>query len=95
MENVGNGLFSPFGERVGGVAIGTTKVASGQSHEDAGQAGESAFALQAQVDFVDDQCFGHRRSLNGFAALVKSIGQRGWPSKMVERFSFQCPQGGV
>ena len=42
-----------------------TQVARGEPDEDAGQPGERAFALQTQVDFVDDQRFGHQNSLPG------------------------------
>ena len=48
-----------FGERVSRVAIGATQIARSESHEDARQTGESAFALQTQIDFVDDQRFRH------------------------------------
>jgi len=52
-------LFFAFGERVGGVAVGATEVAGGEADENAGQAGEGALTLQAQVDFVDVECLGH------------------------------------
>ena len=52
-------LFLPFRKSVRRVAVGTTKVASRQPDKHAGQAGERAFTLQAQVDFVDDQCRCH------------------------------------
>lgn len=77
MEDIGDGLFCPFGEGVGGVAVGAAEVAGGQPHKDAGQTGESAFALEAQVNFVDYQCFGHGRSLNPLGGLVKRIGRTG------------------
>ena len=52
--------FFAFGEGVGGVAIGAAQIAGGEPDENARQAGEGAFALQAQIDFVDDQRVGHR-----------------------------------
>ena len=55
-------LFS-LGEGVGGVAVGTAQVAGGKPEEHARQAGKSAFALQAQIDFVDNEGVGHARSL--------------------------------
>ena len=57
-------LFA-FGEGVGGVAIGAAQIAGGEPDENARQPGEGAFALQAQIDFVDDERVGHRRSLAG------------------------------
>ena len=55
--------FLAFGEGIGGVAVGATEVAGGEADEDARQAGEGAFALQAQIDFVDDEGTGHGGSL--------------------------------
>ena len=52
-------LFFAFGEGIGGIAIGAAQVAGGETDEDARQAGKSAFALQAQIDLVDDECVGH------------------------------------
>ena len=40
-------------ESIGGVAVGTTQVTTGQPNEHTGQPGEGAFALYAQIDFVD------------------------------------------
>lgn len=42
-------------EGVRGIAIGTAEGTPGQAHEDAGQPGEGAFALQAGVDLGDGQ----------------------------------------
>ena len=41
------------GEGISGVAVGAAKVAAGKPHEDTWPAGESAFALQAEVNFMD------------------------------------------
>jgi len=46
-------------ESIGGVAVRTAQIASGQAHKDAGQPREGTFALKTQIDLVDDQCFGH------------------------------------
>ena len=47
------------GEGISGVAVGAAKVAAGEPHEDTRPAGESAFALQAEVNFMDAQCAAH------------------------------------
>ena len=57
--------FFAFGEGVGGVAIGAAQVAGGEPDENARQPGKGAFALQAQIDFVDDQRVGHHLQCNG------------------------------
>ena len=49
------------GEGISGVAVGAAKVAASESHEDTWRAGESAFALQAEVNFMDAQCAAHGR----------------------------------
>ena len=46
-------------EGISGVAVGTAEVTAGESHEDTRPAGESAFALQAEVNFMDAQCATH------------------------------------
>ena len=48
-----------MGEGVGGVAIRAAQIASCEPDENARQAGEGAFALQAQIDFIDDERVGH------------------------------------
>lgn len=52
--NFFQGLFFAFSKGVGGIAIGAAEIAGGQADKNAGEAGEGAFALQAQVDFIDD-----------------------------------------
>ena len=66
-QNFRERLFFALGEGVGGVAVGAAQVAGGEPDEDARQAGEGAFALEAQIDFVDDEGAGHARSLAGRA----------------------------
>jgi hypothetical protein len=48
-----------FRESVGGIAIGAAQVASGQTHKHTGQPCESAFALETEINLVDDQSIGH------------------------------------
>src|SRR5690349_13504347 len=50
-------------EGISSIAIGAAEIASSQPHENARQPGESALALQTQVDFVDDQCVRHGPTL--------------------------------
>ena len=57
------GYFPALGEGVGGVAIGAAQIAGSQAHEDTGPAGPGAFALQAEINLVDDQSPGHPGSL--------------------------------
>ena len=47
------------GESVRGVAVGAAEVAAGEPDEGARQPGEGALALNAQVDFVNQQRVGH------------------------------------
>ena len=47
------------GEGISGVAVGAAKVATGEAHEDTRPPGESAFALKAQINFMDAQCAAH------------------------------------
>ena len=47
------------GEGISGVAVGTAQVTAGEPHEDTRSARESAFALQAEVNFMDAQCAAH------------------------------------
>jgi len=58
-EDFGEEHLFALRESVGGVAIGAAEVAGSQPDKDAGQAGKSAFTLQADIDFVDDECVGH------------------------------------
>ena len=53
--NLGQRFFLSFREGIGGVAIGAAQIAGGKTDENARQPGEGAFALQAQIDFVDDE----------------------------------------
>jgi len=48
-----------LGEGVSGVAVGTTEITSGQSHKNAREAGEGAFTLQTEIDFIDDETAWH------------------------------------
>jgi hypothetical protein len=56
---LGNGHLASFRERIRRVAVGAAEVAGGEAHKDTRQAGEGAFALQAEEDFVDDQRVAH------------------------------------
>lgn len=56
-------LFLSLGERIRSIAIRTTQVAGGEANENARQTGEGAFALQTQVNFVDDKRIGHAKTL--------------------------------
>ncbi len=65
------------GEGISGVAVGAAKVATGEPHEDTRPAGESAFALQAEVNFMDAQCAAHGGVIAADVSSAKiSIG--GW-----------------
>ena len=62
-------LFFALREGIRGVAIGAAQVARRQPYENAGQTGKGAFALQAQIDFVDDECFRHFVQSNGWRGI--------------------------
>ena len=47
VDNFRKLLGSAFAEGVGGIAVGTAKITSGEANENAWQARKSAFALQA------------------------------------------------
>lgn len=51
--------FFPFCESICRVAIRAAQITPRQADEDARQTREGAFALQAQVYFVDNQCLAH------------------------------------
>ena len=72
-QNVGERFLFSFRERVGGVAIRAAKVAGGEADENARQPGEGAFPLQAQIDFVDDERFGHAEKLRGNGAVKQDF----------------------
>src|SRR5438445_10607454 len=63
LAHVVEGQLASFAEGIGRIAIRATEIAGRQPHEDARQACKSAFALQAQVDFINDERLGHRRSI--------------------------------
>src|SRR5438552_228654 len=52
-------LFT-LSERVSRIAIRAAEIAGGEAHEYAWQPGESAFTLDAHINFVDDQRVRHR-----------------------------------
>jgi hypothetical protein len=62
-QNFRQRLFFAFGEGVSRVAIRAAQIAGGEPDENARQTGEGAFALQAQIDFVDDEGASHAASL--------------------------------
>jgi len=65
------------GEGVSGVAVGAAKVAAGEPHEDTRPPGESAFALEAEINFMDAQCAAHGGVIAADVSSAKiSIG--GW-----------------
>ena len=63
LQNFRERFLFTFSEGVGGVAIRTAQVARGEAHENARQPGEGAFTLQAQVNLIDNQRFGHAENL--------------------------------
>ena len=69
LADVRQRFFLPLLERVGRIAIGAAQITRGEPDKNARQSCERAFALQAQVNLIDDECIGHQSSL------------RGWPEK--------------
>ena len=59
LQNLRERLLFALGEGVGGVAVGTAEVAAGQPDENARQPGKGAFALQAQINLIDDNSANH------------------------------------
>jgi hypothetical protein len=59
-EDVVERLLAALGEGIRSVAIRAAEIAGGEPDKNALQPGEGAFALEAQVDFVDDQRVRHR-----------------------------------
>jgi hypothetical protein len=72
-DNIRERHFFPLGKSVSGVAIGTAQITGGKTDENAGQPGEGAFALQTQIDFVDDECIGHRLNVTWRRRMVNLI----------------------
>ena len=70
-KNFFHRLLFTLRERIRRVAIRAAEIARRQPHEHARQPGESAFALQAEIDFVDDQRVGHERRLKHQAQSSK------------------------
>ena len=52
------------GERVRGVAVGAAEVAAGEADEGARQPGKGALALDAQVDFMNQQRVAHGQKVD-------------------------------
>ena len=73
----GQRLFSALGKSISRITIRTAQVAGSQPDEDARQAGEGAFTLQAQVDFVDDQIFHSAKCSRGNGTLVSLFRSHG------------------
>ena len=70
-------IFFPFGKGVGGVAVGTAQIAGRQTDENTGQTGPGAFALHAQINFIDDQRVRHPGNLRfGVCPLRATNGGR-------------------
>ena len=63
-QNFRQRFFFAFSESISRVAIRAAQVARGEPDENARQAGKGAFALQAQIDFVDDERVGHRAKIS-------------------------------
>jgi hypothetical protein len=53
IDNIGHGHGVALIKRISGVAIATAKVASGQTHEHAGQPGIYGLALNTVKDFIN------------------------------------------
>ena len=69
------------GEGISGVAVGAAKVATGEAHEDTRPPGESAFALEAEINFMDAQCAAHGTVIAAHVSTAKiSIGADGLAS---------------
>ena len=66
----GERTLASLGKGIRSIAIGAAQIARREPHKDARQPGEGAFALQAQVDFIDDQRVGHTRTVTADRALV-------------------------
>jgi len=64
--DITQGTFDALGEGVCRITVGTAEIAGGQPNENARQPREGALPLQAQINFVDDECLGHRARLAGF-----------------------------
>ena len=77
-QNIGERFLFSFRERVGGVAIRAAEVAGGEADENARQPGEGAFPLQAQIDFVDDERFGHEEKLRANSGIKQDFSRKGW-----------------
>jgi hypothetical protein len=58
-DHIRNSHRSTFSECISCIAVGTTEITGGQSNENTGKPSKGAFALQTQVDFVDDKGIGH------------------------------------
>ena len=61
------------GEGISGVAVGAAKVATGEAHEDTRPPGESAFALEAEINFMDAQCTAHTSHYGENGASFQSL----------------------
>jgi len=72
-QNVGERFLFAFGESVSRIAIRAAEIARGEADKNARQPGKSAFTLQAQIDFVDDERVGHGCSLAGGAKIEMSL----------------------
>src|SRR5438132_9494543 len=81
-ENIPERPFFTLVERVSRVAIRTTQIARGQPHKNAGQSGEGAFALDAQINFVDDERVAHARN------FVESLNR--YNVETIQRFTLGC-----
>ena len=68
----------PFGKRIGRVAVGAAQVTRGKPDEDARQPCKGALALQAQIDFIDDQRLGHRLQCKQRTRGKEVTSQRGF-----------------
>jgi hypothetical protein len=74
----GQSFFLSFGKGICGVAIRAAQIARRKTDENAWQPGEGAFALQAQIDFVDDEGAAHASNLAEPAENGTHFARLGW-----------------
>ena len=65
--------LASFGKGVGCIAIRTAQVAGRQPYKNARQPRKGALALQAEINFIDDQRFGHGARMHSESKEAKSV----------------------
>ena len=63
-NRIGQRSFGAFTKRICRVAVGAPQITSGEPDKNARQPGKGAFALQAEIDFIDDQRVRHPQSIS-------------------------------